>query len=280
VGWAVARRWPWNLHGRIRDIFIRKFQVDVSDAQYPLQHYPTLGEFFVRRLRPGARPMGSSTLVSPVDGMLTQRGGFAEDAEATLTQIKGIRYTLKSFAGEGWDVSPYAGGAFLTLYLAPWSYHRIHSPVDGKVSRVRHVAGTLWPVNSWSVQNIPDLFVRNDRILVEMETGQGRLMVVLVGATNVGRITLSFCPDLIGNSASAAGIRDWKPTGDVRLEKGGELGCFEMGSTVVLIVDAAWASRLKKELSVSTSTNEVLGVNAVLEPIPMRVGVDLVDLSS
>ncbi len=261
VGWAVRRRWPFDLHLRIRDIFIRHFRVDVSESEHPLQNYPTLGEFFVRRLSPGARPLGTASLVSPVDGMLTQRGFFGEGVEQTrLTQIKGIDYTLNGLLGEGWDASAYAGGAFLTVYLAPWNYHRIHSPADGRVLRARHIAGALWPVNAWSVKNIPDLFVRNDRILVEMETGAGRLTVAMVGATNVGRITLSFTSELVGNSAS--GIRDWTPSHETRLEKGGDLGCFEMGSTVVLVLDAAWASRLKNELRGSDS-------------VTVRVGMDL-----
>src|SRR5580704_2799433 len=99
--------------------------------------------------------------------MLTQRGFFPlgpeQGVEPALTQIKGIQYTLKSLVGDGWDASAYSGGAFLTLYLAPWNYHRIHSPMEGRVLRARHIAGALWPVNGWSVQNIPDLFVRNDR---------------------------------------------------------------------------------------------------------------------
>lgn len=260
IGWAVRRRWPFGLHVRIRDGFIRHFRVDVSESEFPLTSYPTLGEFFARRLRPGARPLGAAALVSPVDGMLTQRGFLAEGL--ALTQIKGISYSLKSLLGEGWDASAYAGGAFLTLYLAPWNYHRIHSPAEGRVLRARHIAGALWPVNAWSVKNIPDLFMRNDRMLVEMESGGGRVVVALVGATNVGRITLSFCPQLLGNRFPASGVRDWKPSAETRLEKGAELGCFEMGSTVVLIVDATFASRLINELRGDA-------------PVPMRVGLDL-----
>ena len=164
--------------------------------------------------------------------------------------------------GEGWDASAYDGGAFLTFYLAPWNYHRIHSPVEGRVVRVRHIAGALWPVNSWSVGSIRDLFVRNDRILVEMECEEGRLIVAMVGATNVGRITLSFCRQLIGNSIPAPGVRDWESPVELRLVKGSELGCFEMGSTVVMVLDSSWASRLK---------NGLLGES----PIQMHVGMDL-----
>ena len=110
--------------------------------------------------------------------------------------------------------------------------------------------------------NIPDLFVRNDRILVEMESDKGRLIVAMVGATNVGRITVGFCPELVGNSGS--GLRDWKPKSPLRLRKGDDLGCFEMGSTVVLVLDARWAARLRQEYATGAS-------------IPIRVGMELSD---
>ena len=263
VGWAVRRRWPFGLHRYIRDQFINHFGVEVSEAEHPLADYPTLGEFFIRRLREGARPLAASALVSPVDGTLTEHGFFeAGISNPNLTQIKGIRYSLQDMLGIGWDSSAYASGAFLTIYLAPWNYHRIHSPAQGRIVRARHIAGALWPVNNWSVNNIRDLFVRNDRILTEMECEEGRLIVAMVGATNVGRITLSFCSELAGNSLSASGIRDWKPATDLTVSKGGDLGCFEMGSTVVLILDAKWAARLKRNLHGE-------------EPVPMRVGVDL-----
>ncbi len=267
VGWAVRRRWPFGLHRSIRDSFIRHFNVDISESEHAVETYPTLGEFFIRRLRPETRPIGKTDLVSPVDGMLTQRGFFETvAANPLLTQIKGIQYSLQDFTGEGWDISGYGGGAFLTVYLAPWNYHRIHSPVNGRVLRARHLAGALWPVNQWSVEKIPDLFVRNDRILVEMEcdlgNGKGRVLVAMVGATNVGRITLSFPCGLMGNSLSAGGIRDWQPSEELILNKGSELGCFEMGSTVVLVVDALLASKLKRDLRGT-------------EPVPLRYGADL-----
>ena len=220
VGRAVRRRWPFDLHRLIRDKFIRHFKVDVSESEKPMEAYPTLGEFFIRRLRPGARPIGSSDLVSPVDGMLTQRGFFESGvSNPNLMQIKGLSYGLKDFVGEGWDIFPYAGGAFLTLYLAPWNYHRIHSPVKGRVVRARHIAGALWPVNKWSVKNIRDLFVRNDRILVEMESNGGRILVALVGATNVGRIALAFPTGLMGNTISTGAFKIGSPPGNCNLTR-------------------------------------------------------------
>ena len=244
TGWLVNRRWPLGLHFRIRDGFIRYFRVDISDAEKSPSEYPTLGDFFIRRLKEGSRPISSSALVSPVDGMLTTRGHLADENNPKLTQIKGVQYSLGSLLGEGWDPSGFRQGYFMTLYLAPWNYHRIHSPVEGKVLRARHIPGFLWPVNKPAVAKVPGLFVRNDRIIVEMECGGGRILVVMVGATNVGRITLDITSELRGNSG-APSIRDWKPGKTCALGKSSGLGCFEMGSTVILILDSHWASRLK-----------------------------------
>lgn len=249
VGRAVERRWPLGLHVLVRNLMIRAFRPDVAEAEHPLADYPTWAAFFTRRLRPGARPLGSAPLVCPVDGTLTQRGRLAAPS-LLLTQIKGVRYSLDDLLA-GWDAAPYAGGAFLTVYLAPYNYHRIHAPAACRVLRARHVPGALWPVNSWSVRNIPGLFVRNDRVLVEMEAdldgAPARMALALVGATNVGRTTLAFS-DLKGNVPGATGVRDFAPAATVPLAKGAELACFEMGSTIVLVLDARWAARLRADL--------------------------------
>jgi phosphatidylserine decarboxylase len=250
VGILMERRWPFGLDRRIRDAMIRAFKPDVGEAEHPLARYRTWSEFFTRRLRPGARVIGSSRVISPVDGTLTERGRL-ESVEGVgtrmMTQIKGIRYSLEDLLA-GWDAAPYAGGAFLTVYLAPYNYHRIHAPADCRVLRARHVAGALWPVNRWSVRNIRDLFVRNDRILVEMDAGlAGRMTIALVGATNVGRTTLAFS-DLTGNAPGATGVRDFLPSNELRLAKGDDLACFEMGSTIVLVLDATGAALIRPEL--------------------------------
>jgi phosphatidylserine decarboxylase len=276
VGALMEKRWPFGLDRRIRDAMIRAFKPDVAEAEHPLERYATWSAFFTRRLRPGARPLGASPIVSPVDGTLTERGRLeSADGDLYMTQIKGIRYTLRNLLA-GWDPAPYAGGAFLTVYLAPYNYHRIHAPADCRVLRARHVAGALWPVNRWSVRSIPELFVRNDRILVEMDAGAaGRMTLALVGATNVGRTTLAFS-DLRGNTRAdrdPAGIRDFTPAADLRLAKGDDLACFEMGSTIVLVLDAAGAALIRPELLAGRDPMTVLlGVDWAVPPAEAGAG--------
>jgi len=238
VGFLVHARYPFGLHTAIRDWFIRFYRIETAEAEFPVDRYPTMGEFFVRRLKPGARPLALDALVSPVDGTLTQGGRF-DPAQPKLRQIKGIDYSLADLIGPGWDLADYAQGGFLTIYLAPYNYHRIHTPIDGQVTRCAHIPGALWPVNTWSVSHIPGLFVANERIIVELDGEAGKALVVMVGATNVGRITLDFHPGMIGNPNPRRGASQWAPSSPLRLAKGEGLGCFELGSTVILILSRA-----------------------------------------
>ena len=235
VGKVVRTRYPFGLHALIRDGFIRLYRIDATEAEHPVSRYPTMGDFFIRRLKPGARPIAPDPLVCPVDGTLTQGGRF-DPAAPRLKQIKGIDYSLRDLVGPGWDLSEYLSGAFLTIYLAPYNYHRIHAPIAGQVERCGHIPGALWPVNTWSVSNIPGLFVVNERIIVELAGEAGKALVIMVGATNVGRITLDFHPGMIGNALPAPRPSQWIPPKPLRLEKGDGLGCFELGSTVILVL--------------------------------------------
>jgi phosphatidylserine decarboxylase len=255
VGILTHARYPFGLHTLVRNWFIRQYRIETAEAEHPLGHYPTMGAFFVRRLKPGARPIAASPLVSPVDGTLTQGGRF-QPGKAVLTQIKGLDYSLEELVGPGWDVQDYLQGGFLTIYLAPYNYHRIHSPIEGQVTQVSYIPGALWPVNTWSVGHIPGLFVVNERIVVEVAGSEvagsevagsevagsknagvsGKALVIMVGATNVGRITLDFHSGMEGNRLPRPKGSHWRPPHPVRLEKGGGLGCFELGSTVILIL--------------------------------------------
>lgn len=251
VGWAVRRSWPFGLHVLIRDTFIRFYKVNTQESEYPVDNYPTLGAFFIRRLKPGMRPLAEGAIVSPVDGKVTQGGPLGardrEDSPLLFQQVKGKSYTFEILA-PGISAEPYRGGGYNTIYLAPYNYHRVHSPISAKVTKVIHIPGALWPVNSWSVQHIDGLFSVNERIVVELSTSQGSMLVILVGATNVGKMTLDFCADIVGNAQKSGDITEWVPPSDVFLEKGAPLGCFEMGSTVILVSSASLTQSFRDEV--------------------------------
>lgn len=243
VGKLVRSRLPFSAHTWLRDLLIRRFRIVVEEAEHPLRAYPTFGEFFIRRLRPGARPIAPSDWVSPVDGTWTQSLRL-DSLESRMAKAKGFRFSFGELAGPGFERGGFAGGRLETIYLAPYNYHRIHSPCDGRLARARRIPGALWPVNGWSVQRFPDLFVRNERIVLEIETATGWLWLVLVGATNVGRIRLAQGIPLLGNAPLDGAPLDWVSDTGLALKKGDEVGCFEMGSTVLMAMTASAAAGL------------------------------------
>ncbi len=226
----------WRLPGPVRrwmvQTFARVYQINTKEAELPLEQYPTVGEFFVRRLASSARPLGGEGLLHPADSVVNQAGRITDDR---LIQAKGRDYALGDFLGQAATASTYRNGAFMTYYLCPTDYHRVHSPVDGYIKRVSYIPGNLWPVNSWSVETIQDLFVVNERVIVEIESAYGMVAVVFVGATNVGEISLSFWPEFRSNSKNRERLgRSFNR--EVMTSKGDELGIFHMGSTVVMIL--------------------------------------------
>jgi phosphatidylserine decarboxylase len=216
--------------------FAKKYGVDASEAERPIEEYPTFTAFFTRRLKPGARPIapGERLPVSPVDGTL---GELGEVVDGRAYQAKGKHYTLGELIGgpnAEEDAARFAGGAFCSIYLAPYNYHRIHAPLGGEITGYVNMPGQLWPVNPVGVRNVEKLFCVNERLTTFLKTPRGDCAVVAVGATNVGRIRAVY-DDVVTNARlSRRPERKIYPQ-PVRVEKGGELAIFEMGSTVVLL---------------------------------------------
>ena len=214
--------------------YARLFAVDLAEAASPIGSYATFNEFFTRRLAEGRRPVArdAGVLVSPCDALVSGIGETPADGQ--LEQIKGSRYSVEALLGSAEDARPFRAGAQATLYLSPAMYHRVHSPVDGCVAAWRYVPGRLFTVNRIGVRAVPGLFTRNERVCVFLESSaHGKLALVLVGAANVGRISLAFS-DLVTNRGAAGGrFTDEAP---IAVRRGYELGAFNLGSTVVLLV--------------------------------------------
>ena len=223
----------------MRNAFASYYKLNMEESEYPIGHYANIGELFIRRLKPGARPIADSEIVSPVDGVLSQTATFDEKQE--LIQAKGKTYTLKDLLRDDEMAARFDDGAFATIYLAPFNYHRIHSPVKGEVVGASYCPGTLWPVNVGSVERVEGLFCINERLTSHIRLDDGsEMLVVKVGATNVGRIGVAYTDELLVNAGKLprdCKRYDWQPPREIRVEKGGELGRFEMGSTVILVVD-------------------------------------------
>lgn len=211
--------------------------MDLSEAADPVRSYRSLDDLFVRRLRQGARswPDDPAVPASPVDGVVGQGGGITE---GRLLQAKGREYAAADLLDDVELAARFEGGTFLTLYLAPRHYHRIHAPVSGLIARARHVPGRLLPVNTPAVRLVDRLFPRNERltVLIDGGAGAGAVAVVAVGAFNVGRITADFDPRLVTNRRGArAETRIYHPPAAVR--RGDGLMAFHLGSTVVLLFE-------------------------------------------
>ncbi len=212
--------------------FITMYNIDTSDLEKPVHDYPSLSEFFIRKLKPGARPGDTSPngIVSPVDALVMTAGKITESLEAL--QIKGRTYPLQKLIPEDIDLEEYRNGEFIQLYLSPRDYHRIHFPFDSHISRASYRKGRLLPVNPFSLSHFKNVFPENERIILELRQHNNHVaLMALVGALNVGRIGLSFS----GFETNRGHRRDCEiPLDRDSGEKGEELGWFKMGSTVVL----------------------------------------------
>ena len=235
VGAATRVRAPRPVREAAMRAFAARYGLDLTECD-GVERYQTFGDFFARPLKPGLRPIaaGETTLVSPVDGTVSE-SGLAEGGR--LIQAKGIDYRLGDLLGDPALAARFQGGAYVTLYLAPRDYHRIHFPLGGTVTGYRYLPGRLWPVNPASVRTVPGLFTVNERLVTLLETPLGGCAVVAVGATVVGRVRAFYDPEIpVSNLRGARRLaRDYERP--LPVSKGGELGAFEMGSTVILVLE-------------------------------------------
>jgi phosphatidylserine decarboxylase len=215
--------------------FAGRYGIDLAECP-GLDSYRTFGEFFARPLLPGRRPVapGDGVAVSPVDGVVSETGAATA---GKLVQAKGIDYTAAALLGDPVLARRFEGGAYLTIYLSPRDYHRIHFPLGGRVTGYRYLPGRLWPVNPASVRTVPGLFGVNERLVTLLDGPLGVCALVAVGATVVGRVRSFYDPAVpVTNRASArAQARDYQAP--IPVDKGQELGAFEMGSTVILLFE-------------------------------------------
>jgi phosphatidylserine decarboxylase len=231
---ATRVRAAWFKNWTIRG-FLRLYRVDMAEAAEPNPYrYGSFNEFFTRALKRGARPIASAAnaIASPVDGCVSEAGTIDRDL---LLQAKGRQYRLTELlAAQPW-ASQFEGGTFATIYLAPFNYHRVHMPLRGELQETVYVPGRLFSVNAVTARHVPGLFARNERVLTLFDSAAGRFALVMVGALNVGSMATVWSGD-VTPAARRAVTRLPAPT--TTLEKGAELGRFNMGSTVILLFEA------------------------------------------
>jgi phosphatidylserine decarboxylase len=235
---------PRLMRRSVLGAFARAVGINAGEAELPLEQYGSLNDFFVRRLKPGARAWSADPAVagSPVDGVVGQLGIIEK---GTLMQAKGRSYSAAALLADAESERRYEGGCYITIYLSPRHYHRIHAPVAGRIARAVHLPGYLLPVNAPSVSHVADLFAVNERLVCYEDSGLGRIAVVAVGAYNVGRITAAFDPGLRTNRKnSERAIRTYEPP--VPVAAGDEIMAFHLGSTIVALFEPG--VRLKQDI--------------------------------
>lgn len=223
--------------------FAKYYSINVGEAEKPLGQYPSIGDFFIRRLKPGVRPIAGGPAVHPADSRISQSGVIEQ---GNLIQAKGKKYTARELLVDNDWKDKFEEGYFITYYLCPTDYHRVHSPVNGMIRKVTYVPGDLWPVNEGSVEGIDKLFCVNERVIVEIASDDGAVAVVFVGATNVGSIALSFDSTILGNAGRPFTERAYNPPKEIK--KGDELGMFRMGSTVVMLYSGTFRRKYAASL--------------------------------
>jgi phosphatidylserine decarboxylase len=250
VGAAAESRHPLVSAALIR-WFAWQYAVDLDDAENPdLQSFASFNAFFTRALRTDARPLapGDATLLAPADGRVTEFG-TAVDGQAL--QAKGQQYRLTELLGEPPpNVDPSTLGDFVTIYLAPYDYHRVHAPLTGALLGVRYVPGRRYSVNSVTARAIPRLFCRNERLIAWFDTLIGPVAVVLVGALNVAGLSTPWQGAVRGKTEQ---YWDGRALCGDAIARGAEIGRFNLGSTVVVVLpsgSAHWDDALAPEQTI------------------------------
>ncbi|MAK49519.1 MULTISPECIES: archaetidylserine decarboxylase [unclassified Marinobacter] len=238
------------LKNRVIKWFIGRYGVDMSEAAEPNpEAYATFNDFFTRELKPGIRPLadGEKTLVSPVDGAISQLGQVTGDR---VFQAKGQSFSLSELlGGEEATTAPFADGEFSTIYLSPKDYHRIHMPMAGTLRQMIHVPGKLFSVNPVTAENVPNLFARNERVVCIFDTASGPMALVLVGAMIVGSVETRWAGVVVpGRRQVTSTLYEGEQA--ITFDKGEEMGRFRLGSTVIVVMPKG---------AVSWNSNQVAG---------------------
>ena len=204
--------------------------------------FPTFNDFFTRELAAGVRPLDPDpgALVSPSDGRISQCGRITTDR---IVQAKGRHFSVRALLGNDTSSADFNNGFFHTIYLSPRDYHRVHMPVGGKLLRTIHVPGRLFSVSPATVRNVPDLFARNERLACIFETAHGPMALVLVGAMLVSSIETVWAGVVTPPYGKKITHGDWSRR-DIVLQRGQEMGRFNMGSTVILLLPPGAVSAL------------------------------------
>ena len=224
----IQKSWIKNL---FTSWFVSKYKVNLTEALLEdIDEYKHFNDFFTRALKDGSRPISDSKVVSPVDGVVSQFGSIKE---SMIVQAKGKEYSVEALLADNSINDLYT--SFATIYLSPKDYHRIHMPFDGSLKSMKYIPGNLFSVNQRTVNDIDEVFARNERLVCFFDTEYGEIALVMVGAIFVGSMETSWEGQITPPYTKSIKTYDYDSR-QIELSKGEELGRFNMGSTVILVL--------------------------------------------
>ncbi len=233
AGYISEIELPCAIQSRVNTTFCKLAKIDTTESEKPVSTYRSLNELFTRRLKPGKRTIAPIDCVCPTDGRLRATGKITK---GHVIEAKHQHYDIATLVGTDEFNDLFNDGQFATIYLSPKNYHRIHAPVSGKIIHTTYVPGKLFPVNQIGLRIVDNLFIQNERLTTIIRTSKGHhVAVVKVGATCVGRISLSY--DAFATNVQKCEAFSKKLPSPISIKSGEEIGVFELGSTVVVLFE-------------------------------------------
>ena len=221
---------PW-IKNTFTSWFVSTYKVNLKEAKLQdINEYKHFNDFFTRALKADSRPISDSKVVSPVDGVVSQFGSIEE---SLIVQAKGKKFSVEALLADQSKKDLYT--SFATIYLSPKDYHRIHMPLDGSLKSMKYIPGKLFSVNQNTVNNIDQVFARNERLVCYFDTEFGEIALVMVGAIFVGSMETSWEGQITPPYSNSVKTFEYSSS-QIKLSKGEELGRFNMGSTVILLL--------------------------------------------
>lgn len=248
---------PVTTMKRIISWYSEKYGVNLEEAEIPTEGFRNFNSFFTRKLKKGARKIDTNriSVISPTDSRIDQ---FGEIKNNSILQAKGIDYSLRELIPSQ-EAEKFVDGKYITLYLSPGDYHRIHSPVSGKITGFFNIPGKLYTVQEFMVKGFKNLFSVNERLITYIQTDRGTVAVCKIGAMNVGKISLSY-NDCVTNRFFRR-KKEFFYSSDQRpvIKKGDEVGIFNLGSTVILLFQKKMIKFEKLKVGKKVKVGEKIG---------------------
>lgn len=248
-------------------LFIRAYDINTDEIETEIADFKTFNDFFSRTLKKGARPIadGDDTLIFPADGKISQFGDLVGDFQL---QAKNHYFTTSALLADEKDAAHFKNGKFITVYLSPQDYHRVHIPTKGKLLKMTHIPGELFSVNPLYTAQIPELFSRNERAVCIFDTDFGKMALVFVGAAIVRSIETVWEGVVAPSKSSAINTKSYTDK-EIVFDKGAEIGKFMMGSTVICLFEKnqiEFADKLINEQKTRVGQKMAVGIEKQKTP--------------